>query len=693
MRLWPRAAWALAGVVLTASSAQASGLKIWLAPGMAGYGESNCPPPSADGGSRAVTTIIDQDLCKDFEQNKAYFESQFKENMDIHFAGLIEEKPGQSLSEATSLSRRADGTLAASIHLSQLGIWKVPRNNGTTVGYLPISISLLLTNIKTGEVVFTDTLSTITPFTAENQNVVTEARRQLPKQMAVAIGELVQQAKKRFKPEPVSATAQGRIGKSYVLDKGRTAGISAGNLLDSGSNQVIVDFAGSDYSIARLVNQESRLEDDAVLIKQNLRPAAFLSKLPAMVVIGQTPKGMSPAYLKLTFENKLGSANIFNVVSVNPSLAIIRTQAGTAAETDAASLARPIPEYFVYLESFVLEPTEFPTNIPNRTIKTYEAYSFGYVTDRSGRVIHAQVANDRITDETSGISFPTQQRQEIVVTNSIDKLVTQIGLEFKLNSLRLPVSKADGQLVISDPSGTLTDGATGSVLRNAGRFGSIKVPIWRHVNESIAIAKDGRFLLQKTSDSFDDPTSSGDVFTIESGGDKPSSSGTVYGLCKAPEGLPASDLSADPLFRAIGRSRFYQATRVPLYIEDMPNQARGLLIGFKDRGEGYGITQNRKADLCIKTIFRSTYSGPAKAGKGLQAETHNMVMGYNILSDKLERLTGHGVAMDLTTSPLPNETPASDIQFGTQREFAAQFDKNASAIAAKVPLPQTEKNK
>lgn len=693
MRLWPRATWALAGIVLTASSAQANGLKIWLAPGMAGYGESNCPPPSANGRARAVTTIIDQDLCKDFQQNKAYFETQFKENMAKHFADLIEEKPGQSLSEATSLSRRADGTLAASIHLSQLGIWKVPRNNGTTVGYLPISISLLLTNIKTGEVVFTDTLSTITPFTAENQNVVTVAREQLPKQMAVAIGELVQQAKMRFKPEPVSATAQGRIGKSYVLDKGRTAGISAGNLLDSGSNQVIVDFAGSDYSIAHLVIPESPLEDNAVLRKQNLRPAQFLSKLPAMVVIGQTPEGMSPAYLKLTFENKLGSANIFNVVSVNPSLAAIRTQAGTAAETNAASEARPIPEYFVYLESFVLEPTEFPTNIPNRTIKTYEAYSFGYVTDRTGRVIHAQVANDRITDETSGISFPTQQRQEIVVTNSIDKLVTQIGLEFKLNSLRLPVSKVDGQLVISDPSGTLTDGAAGSVLRNAGRFGSIKVPVWRHVNESIAIAKDGRFLLQKTSDSFDDPTSSGDIFTVESGGDKPSSSGTVYGLCKAPEGLPASDLSADPLFRAIGRSRFYQASRVPLYIEDMPNQVRGLLSSFKDSGEGYGITQNRNADLCIKTIFRSTYSGPAKAGKGLQAEAHNMVMGFNILSDKAERLTGYGVAIDLTTSPLPNETPTSDIQFSTLREFVAQFDKNASAIAVKVPLPQTEKSK
>jgi hypothetical protein len=681
-------------MVFTASSAQANGLEIWLAPGMAGYGESNCPPQSADRLDRAVTTRIDLKLCEDFEQNKAYFNSQFKKNMTTHFAGFIQEKPGENLPEATSLSRRADGTLAASIHLSQLGLWEVPRNNGTTVGYLPISISLLLTNIKTGEVVFTDTLSTITPFTAENQNVVAVARQLLPKQMAGAIGELVQQAKMRFKPEPVSATATGRIGKSYVLDKGRSAGINAGDWLDSGSNQVRVDFSDSEYSIARLVIQEIPLEDNAVLSKQNLRPAEFLSKLPAMVMIGQTPEGMSPAYLKLTFENKLGSANVFNVVSVNPSLAIIRTQAGTAAETDAASVARPIPEYFVYLESFVLEPTEFPTNIPNRTIKTYEAYSFGYVTDRTGRVIHAQVANDRITDETSGISFPKEQRQETVVTNSIDKLVTQIGLEFKLNSLRLPVSKVGGQLVISDPSGTLTDGTTGRVLRNAGRFGNIKVPVWEPVNESLVTGKDGLFLLEKTSGSFDGGmTRSGDVFALESGGEKLSSSGTVYGLCKAPEGLPASDLSADPVFRAIGRSRFYQATRVPLYIEDMPNQASELLRGFKDSGQGYGITQNRNADLCIKTIFRSTYSGPAKAGKGLQAEAHNMVMGFNILSDKLERLAGNGVSIDLTTSVLPNETSPSDVKFGTLREFAAQFAKNASAIAVKVPLPQTEKNK
>lgn len=670
---------------LASSSAVASAdeLEIWVAPGLYGVSESNCSPLSKEHDLYDAATRIDVRLCPVFSSVDATgIAAQFKQEMKERFPGRVQEVPGASLPSSVPLDQRLRSTLAASLHVSRADIWQVSKHNSTSVVYLPVTLSLLLTNISTGQVVFTETLSTIAPFTAEDRNIEQFARQNLPPQLRAVVSELVQKAAARFSPYPVSATIKGTADKAYVIDKGKSSGIRRGDLFQ-GDAKVL--FADADYAIVDTINPNERLKVETVLSKQNVQPAEYLAKHPAMVTIGMAPSGMSPAYLKRVFEGKLGSTKVFNIATVNPSIESIRRATASEAKSDANSNDRELPEYFVHLQSFVLEPTEFPTSIPGRTLKTYEAYSIAYIADRSGRVIYSQTASDRLTDETSGVGFAREQRQEAVVLNSIDKLVSLIGLEFKPSSLRLPVSKIGGEVVVQDPVGALSNGATGTVLRKAGQVGGIKGAVWVPVNESRAVRSNDHIVLAQL-DPLDRAAGNGDVFAVEGGGERPSSSLHAYGSCPAPVGLAAGDYSADPLFRAIGAVRFQQATRVPLYISEMPVLLRRALRTFKGQGEGLGITEGRSPDMCIKTIFRATRVGPAGAKGGLQSERYNLSLGYNLLNDKQERVAGYGMSVELVTSPLSPVTELTDVEMNAYRDFIGQLFASGNAIATNISL-------
>lgn len=674
---------ALLVAALAHDAALAEGLEIWVAPGSYGYSESDCSPTAKGLDRYDAATRIEKRLCAVFASVESErISAHFKQEMTARFAGLVQDVPGQSLPSSLPPDQRLRSTLAASLHISRADVWEVSKHNGTSVVYLPVTISLLLTNISSGQVVFTETLSQIFPFTAEDRNIQAFARQNLPRQLRSAITDLVKQSAARFSPYPVSVTVKGAAGKLYVIDKGKSAGIRRGDLFQGDARVV---FADSDYAIVQTIDPNERLKEGTLLNKQNVQPAEYLAKHPAMVVMGATPQGMSPAYLKRVFEGKLGGTKYFNIASVNPSIESIRRAAAAEASSDANSRDREIPEYFVYVESFVLEPTQFPTNIPGRTLKTYEAYSVGYIADRSGRVIYSQTASDHLTDETSDIGFAREQRQEAVVLNSIDKLVSLIGAEFKPSSLRLPVTKSGDDILVADEIGALTNGVTGTVLKKAGQVSGIKGPVWVPVNDSRANVRGDRIALTQL-DPLDHEASNGDMFAVESGGERPSGSLNAYGVCAAPSGLATGDFSAHPLLRSIGASRFYQATRVPLYVTEMPVLLRQSLRTFKNQGEGLGITEGREPDMCIKTIFRASYLGPGSAKGDQMSQRYNLSMGYNLLNTKMERVAGHGIAVDLMTSPLRRDTQQIDLINNAFRDFVTQWFTNGAPIASKVSI-------
>jgi hypothetical protein len=670
---------AFAATFFNAPSAQAEELRIWVAPSFYGWSESNCDPDNAATPSR-IATKIDIRFCDLINPRTSSLDTQFRQDMRAYFGKRIEEVPGESLPPSISLDRRLRSTVAASLHITRADIWQVSRNNGTSIIYLPITVSLLLTNVASGDVIFVENLSTIAPFEALDRNVDAMAQDLMPGQLRSAITELVKRAAVRFKPEAVNAMIIGSTGTSYVINKGMAAGIRKGNFF---SGDIKVLYADADYAIVEPINRDERLQKGTVISKQNVEPADYLSKHPAMIFVGATPEGMSRNYIKRVFESKLGDTKAFNIVYTNDAIEKIRTSANSGAVKGSGSPERETPQYFIYLDSFTLEPTEFSTNIPGRVLKTYEAYSVAYIIDRSGRVIYSQVASDRLVDETSGVSFPREQRQETVVSNSIDKLVSLIGAEFRPASLRLPVILSGSDILVSDPTGLITGGVDGTVLRKAGSFSDIKGTVWSPVNVSRVEAIDGRLVLR--AEPFGRSPNKGDVLAVESGGDAPTNSRKAYTLCDPPTGLPSNDLSGHALFRSIGLVRFHQSTRIPLYVKEMPSLLTIALGDFKNQGGDIGAKERRESNFCVRPIFRYTSLAPIR-NRAAVSQKYNMVLGYNILNEKGERLSGHGLSMDITTSPLPDSTPNNHIYNNSFRDFINQMNLNASKISKSVIL-------
>lgn len=670
---------ALGATFFDAPAAQAEELRIWVAPGFYGWSESNCDPENAATPSR-IATKIDERFCDLINPRTSTLDTQFKQEMRAYFSQRIEETPGESLPPSISIDRRLRSTVAASLHITRADIWQVSRNNGTSIIYLPVTVSLLLTNVASGDVIFVENLSTIAPFDAVDRNIDAMSHDLMLGQLRSAVTELVKRAAERFKPESVSAEIVGSAGTSFVVNKGIAAGIRKGDLF---SGDISVLYADADYAIVKPINTDEPPKKNAVISKQNVQPADYLSKHPTMIFVGATPEGMSRTYIKRVFEGKLGDTKAFNIVYTNDAIGRIRTDASAGARGSTKNDMREAPDYFIYLESYALEPTEFSTNIPGRVLKTYEAYSVAYIIDRSGRVIYSQMASDRLVDETSGVSFPQEQRQETVVSNSIDKLVSLIGAEFKPTSLRLPVVFSGSDTFVSDPTGLITGGVDGTVLRKAGSFSGIKGAVWSPVNESLVEAMGDRLVLRQKP--FGRPANKGDVLAVESGGDAPTNSRIVYTVCDAPSGLPSNDLSGHALLRSIGLVRFYQSTRIPLYIKEMPSLLALGLSNFKDQGGSIGAKENREAKFCVKPIFRYTSLGSNRNRSGV-SQKYNMVLGYNITDGRGERVSGHGLSIDITTSPLPDSTPNDDVYENAFRDFVNQMSLNASEISKNVAL-------
>lgn len=674
----------IALALLAPVTAQAQDLRIWVDPGFYGIDESNCKP-AAGKSTAPILTNIDDRLCSVFSASmRADLAAYFQQQMAASFGAYVVADPAAAQASATSFNRRMRDTLSASIHISRADIWEVDKGNGSHEVHLPNTVSLLLTNASTGEVLFTETRSLIASGVAIASNVAPYAREQLPEQLRLNIAELVKQAAGHFHPYPVSATVRGKVGDDYVIDRGRLAGIRA---RDTFAGDIRVMYADADYAIVRQEGMESRLASGSTITKQNVQPADYLAKYAATVIMGRAPSGMSAAYLKQTFEEKLGATTIFSIATVNPNLQSIRTNAASALQSDANNNERLFPKYVVYVESFVTEPSDIGTNLPGVRLKTYEAYSIAHIVDQQGRVVYSRVASDRIVDEVAGgIGFPDDQRQDTVVRNSLEKLAGLIQAEFKPRNERLPIELAGTDSVVADAGGTLAEGTTGLILRKAGKYPSIAVPVWTPIDpdERRVNFIDGRAIL--SGGGLGGGPAKGDVFAVDAAG-QAAVSRRSFGLCQSPADLPPGDLSGSPLVRAIGRALFSSAMRIPLFLEELAPLASAQLSEFHGQ-DTMGVTRSHATDVCIKPILRATPLEPSRVGRDQQAARFAISVGYTLHGPSGERLAGNGMQAEMTSMPLPLQTPQNQVANVNLRDLTAEMNKIAPQTLPKIDIPK-----
>lgn len=678
----------LALVGTDAAAAQDAGqgrpLQIWAAPGLYGLERTACR--RQEGQSAATDTAkIHPELCPLFTSPDALalYGRKFAELVGQAFAPNVVPHPVGDQTEGVAVARRLSGTLIASLQISRADIWTVDKGADISEVFLPITLTLDLTNATTGEVMFTESLSVRPTSKFDNKVIFAASREQLPAHINATIAELVANAAGKFKPYPLVATVRASKDGLYVVDKGRQAGLRTGDQI--GGDATVV-FADANYAVIQPILDSYKPGD--IVSRQVAAPAEYLARPNALIITSAVPEGMSGEYITRIFEENIGTNAVLGTMPVNPSFVELRNLAlGKAGLSSAAKNERSLPDYFIRLQTHTMEPTRISSKISGKYFDTFEAYALADVVDRSGRVVYSTSVSDRIVDEVFGnMGFSIEQRQDTVVRNALFKLSQRIGLEFKPRNIRLLAEARGNADYVLDPGGSLAIGTRGMVLRKGGRFDGIKDEVLFPVGTyDVTEMETGRGVLRN----FDIKTPrlrNGDLFVFD-GGTQASQSRRAFAMCPTqPLSENGGDLSNDPLIRALGQSAFNQNFGVPAFLTDIAPLSSARMGQFP-RAKELGALQTRAPDICFAPVLRFTGGAVSKAEGGHVAGQYTVTIGFT-LHQGGEKIAGSGTRFDMISSSMPPGTSPAVVAAITRRDFAAQMQKQAAATLRAIAIPK-----
>lgn len=378
--------------------------------------------------------------------------------------------------------------------------------------FLPITVSLKITNILSGEVLFSRSHTEIQPtsFLAadlEAEQTKEVIRQQYQKLLKSSLEGVIRQASQSFQPAQISTKVQ-KVWKGYlILDKGLDAGIGNNDeLIQSEGSSIRVIHAEANYAVAiPILGKDIRKEMVFEKIATSTRNA--VRKPKALLADVSVPTGASANLVEQLFSDNLGEA-AFSLIPVNARFSQLSQAISQETDLSQDSIAgldtgksansnfRPLPELFLRIS--VAEPLVY--SIASATGDTLhrvvESRVYGDMLDNTGRVVFATQAKDRIEEKIpKGIGFDNESRVEVVTKNALLDLAKQFSSNIKFNRFSLKVNDTkEDTFDVLDASGQLQTGAAIKVFRQvqADDIDAL-IPLWEarveQRNGDVAVAR------------------------------------------------------------------------------------------------------------------------------------------------------------------------------------------------------------
>jgi hypothetical protein len=646
---------------------------LWAAPALYGPENSAC---GRTGAADADTATIAPLFCAQLTPaDRQAIGQEFAAAVARSFP-QVEPVFGQHLPAGATAAARLRGTLVASLRLTRATHAVVRKPVGVDA-YLPISLTFDITNVATGEVVFTRSRLAVAEGTFSAQ-FEPELARQFRRQLDADLAALVSEAAVSFRPWLQTATVLGGVsldkdGKAWVIDRGRAAGWRTGDAVGEDGR---VLYAGPDYAVVQPTL--GQYATGQTLSRTALGPAALLARPGVLTVIEEVPPGYAAPYLTEVFEDAVGAAGGLAPVPVNPAFISLRQLALNSAEASLAPDARNLPDYVASVRLVVLDPATYPSNLPGVEIDHFEAHAFVQLVDATGRVVGAWHGSGLIDDKISaGIRFAADKRRDTVIRNALLDAAGKMAA-FRPQPQFLPVTGSAGAMTVADLAGAVPIGASLPVLRRVGRFkglaGEAMVPVGsvtagEPVAAGIAVTDSGPAPLALRG---------GEVVALETAG-TPARSRHVVAQCTDAAGLARTvDKGSIPVavWSAAAGTLLAQKLPAPLHLASLPGHLRAFAPSFAG-WDRFGAAMARAPDSCFLPLVAADQSGG----------TYSLVLGY-ALERGDERLGTGALKVGLTPTRLPPDTAAAAAAAMLQADFAAQMPQLAMSSAALLkPAP------
>jgi len=447
-------------------------------------------------------------------------ESIRKQAQQFFVQGLQNSFPDQIVANISQKTKHR--TYVASLEVIRASKYVVNKDSTAEI-FLPVTLSLKLTNILSGEVIYSDSATLSQPIkvlSSELDSVATKA--EIEKKFQSTLLTLTQQVTKDLKSKFKVTEIQTNVidsWKSYlVLDKGFNQGIAKGDELSSVDGDLIrIVHADSDYAVAIPVLMLNKAKTFSK-ISTNTRQA--LNKPKALVVDVLTYQGESKDLVEQIFSDAGGEKASFTLTPVNKRYSALAQS--IAEQTELAQAEdinqRELPEFFIRIN--VMPAIAYEQAVGKMTQQqVVHSEVFAEMIDRSGRVIFSAHATDEIKEIISqGMGFSLEARKEISLKNALIQLGQkfQKGIQFTRSDLKVSGSSQQN-INIEDKGERLSVGMKVHVYNQqkvAQR--NVLIPTW----EATVIERNGSQVKAQldfpVSDNDRLPVHSGDVILVDS---------------------------------------------------------------------------------------------------------------------------------------------------------------------------------
>ena len=633
---------------------------IWPVAGVYGLDHTAC---NDDHSSAQMTAEIAPSLCPALEANKRIIMERFVQLMLAKFPGAEAEFAAHMPASATPHAR-LNSTLVASLRISRAIGWIV-RKPGGDDGIQPIALTLDIVNAATGEVVFSRHRTDLGGGTFPDASAAKDMDAQFPAHLDAALAALVSDAAAAWHPSIQRGKIVGEIsledGKAWVIDKGRQAGLRAGDSI--GADGKIL-HAGASYSIVRPTI--STYHEGDLLARTLVAPAEVLARPSVLVSVGQVPPGYAAAFLAGVFEDALGAGGGFAPMPITPAFTALRTKAlSDALAVDMDS--RALPDFVASVDIAVLPAGHFPSKVPGVSTARFEAHVFVSLVDRTGRIVASFHGSNRIEDQIAGgMGFSDSQRQDTVLKNALFDAAQQMAAWHPKSGI-LPVSARGASIFVADPTNALPMHTQVPVLRDHGHVGGI------HENVLVPVAQieaqeaaDGGVIASYKGGLLRYAPHSGDVVVIDAEGAALAGRGGLA-QCLASNGTPiVEDRGQVPVMVWSAAAEGILATHAKWPVRSAMLARR--LAPLKESFVGWDRFAPANAPSTDRCFIPVVQIAPDAAGYGFG-------IGYKLI---------HGIVTP-TVSGLHIEMKPSALPMGTS-QAAAQAQLQVDLASAALPL-------
>ncbi|MGO4409632.1 MULTISPECIES: hypothetical protein [unclassified Brevundimonas] len=662
----------------TTAAADESGLRLYPIRGLFGPADSAC------GKSGRTDNLISPALCDKLEpiERRQYWGERFNALIADRFGSDqvtrdLSALPPAGMTRETLISR----TLVASLHVSRADLWVVPKASVVET-HMPITVTLLMTNVLTGEVMFAHSVSTNVQGLMERAGYQAEAAAQFDRHFDAALVRLVDEARTRFQPNAVTTQVRSRNGDLYVVDAGLQKGLRPGDQIGADARVV---FADAHYAV--VAPALDALSVGQTLSRYVAQPLDALSRPSVLVVVADTAPDMPRGYAAVIMEEALSAAGGFALVQINPAASAIRAPQLTAAGVESRPPA--LPDYFLRVTVAPLEPVQAATNVRNVDRRVQDARVFLEVIDHDGRAVFAVEGKDQQIDEIAdGMAPSTAQRRDVAVRNAMKRAAEALKSGFTPSRVRLAVASADdGEVTIADPTGALGIGQDAHVVRSIGRVSGIQGDVWMPVaslevtgfGDGIATARQSGVEIAKVR--------RGDQVAHDTIGSL-SASRFRYGQCATAAGDPVVVFrgAEQPLFRALSFNRLAAGFPGAVHATRFGDEAAPLaLTSIAPEYREVKALTVRPADLCFEAVHNLTHTGQKRSGQTFVQNTYDLTVGY-VLKRNDQRVGAQGLQQTLAATAVPADADATHQTLSVQIDLA-DFASDLALRAAKALNP------